>query len=566
MHILVPLNILNSVFVVTISLPVLRSVNSNIFVGSFTTAPTSFFTSTCKVRSTSSRNSFNRAFYNNHPRIINNRRFVTRSEFAQNLRSSSNSLDFLEGDNLNKLTVVQIKEILRAEGLKLSGRKVDLIERLIQHKGNNNISEIKELIVVEEDIMPRTSPRKRNNDKSNSAKNEQDESKDQELPQPNEANVSKSDIETTPKAKKAKVESQRITDRDELNKLWNAEKALQKGSYTFKIMSWNVAGLRALIRKEPNALSKLAAEHDLDVICLQETKLQESHLDDPKLKIKALLADDGYASHFSCSTAKKGYSGTCVFIKQRKDTKNGDDNGGNSSSKVQGKLDKFFVKKESCKVENSSNDAKSSDIGDIDVKDLIPLSVSMNMGKDEHDSEGRIITSEYPKFVISNLYVPNSGQNLERLTYRTKSWDKDLLHHMKELEETRNKPVIWLGDLNVAHTWQDCWNDGAKHLVKQAGTTPEERESFQQMLDNGNFVDAFRFLYPDAKGHYTYWSQRAGNRGPNKGLRLDYFICSSSLMNDEGENNGVVIRDSYMIPDQNGSDHCPVVLEMELRK
>ncbi len=554
------LNILiNSVFVVTINLPVLRSVNSNIFVGSFTAASTSFFISTCKVRSPSGRNSFNRAFYNiHHPRIINNRRFVTRSALVQNLRSSSNSLDFLEGDDLNKLTVVQIKEILRVEGLKLSGRKVDLIERLIQHKENNNIGEIKELIVIEEEIMPRTSPRKRNNDKSNSAKNEHDESKDQELQQPNEANASKSEIETTPKTKKAKVESQRITDRDELNKLWNAEEALRKGSYTFKLMSWNVAGLRALIRKEPNALSKLAVEHDLDVICLQETKLQESHLDDPKLNIKALLADDGYASHFSCSKAKKGYSGTCVFIKQRKDTKHGDD-----SSKVQGKLDKFFVKKVPSKVEKNSNYAKSSNIGDIDVKDLIPISVSMKMGKDEHDSEGRIITTEYPKFVISNLYVPNSGQNLERLTYRTKSWDKDLLNHMKELEETRNKPVIWLGDLNVAHTWQDCWNDGVKHLAKQAGTTPEERESFQQMLDNGDFVDAFRFLYPNAKGHYSYWSQRAGNRGPNKGLRLDYFICSSSLMNDEG---GVVVRDSYMIPEQNGSDHCPVVLEMELRK
>ena len=345
----------------------------------------------------------------------------------------------------------------------------------------------------------------------------------------------------------------------------------------FKIMSWNVAGLRALMRKEPNTLSKLASEHKLDVICLQETKLQESHVEDPTLKIKEILLDDGYESHFSCSTAKKGYAGTCVFVKLREDKDcgpNREDESKKNDNKVQGKLDGFFFTKTNAAKPNdkSLSEKKStaqSELGDIDIKNLIPLGVSMKMGKDDHDSEGRIITIDYPQFSITNLYVPNSGQKLERLTYRTDSWDKDLLNYLTQKESNDNKPVIWLGDLNVAHTWKDCWNDGAKHLAKQAGTTAEERQSFQEMLDNDNnscsFVDAFRFLYPDAKGHYTYWSQRANNREPNKGLRLDYFICSSSLMKDEKDKK-VVVRDSYMIHDQNGSDHCPIVLEIEIRK
>lgn len=104
--------------------------------------------------------------------------------------------------------------------------------------------------------------------------------------------------------------------------------------------------------------------------------------------------------------------------------------------------------------------------------------------------------------------------------------------------------------------------DGAKHLAKQAGVTAEERASFQAQLDAG-FVDAFRHLHPTAAGHYTYWSQRAGNRAPNKGLRLDYFVCDPRLLDDGAS---VVVRDSYMVPDQEGSDHCPAVLELEIKK
>lgn len=157
------------------------------------------------------------------------------------------------------------------------------------------------------------------------------------------------------------------------------------------------------------------------------------------------------------------------------------------------------------------------------------------------------------------MYVPNSGQGLKRLDYRVEQWDKDFLEFMQGKHD--RGPVIWLGDLNVAHKAADVWNDGAKHLENQAGVTSVERASFQAQLDAG-FVDAFRKLHPTATGHYSYWSQRAGNRSPNKGLRLDYFICSSGLFSEQSK---VIVRDSYILKDQMGSDHCPVVLELEMR-
>lgn len=367
------------------------------------------------------------------------------------------------------------------------------------------------------------------------------------------------------KAKKAKVEPQRITVRDELPKLWDAKEAMEKnGSYTFKIVSWNVAGIRALQRKHPNALSDLAKKHQIDVLCLQETKLQESHVTDPKLKLKGyILEEEGYESHWSCSKEKKGYSGTAVFIKKRNAGSATDADSGETKKKKQASLNSFFAKDSG---KDTTKMATTAIIGEIDERHLIPSDISYELGQ-EHDDEGRLISVDFPLFSIANVYVPNSGQKLDRLGYRTEKWDKDLLQFMQGKEKSLGVPVIWLGDLNVAHKAYDVWNDGAKHLAKQAGTTAEERESFQNQLDteDGAYVDAFRHLFPDAKGHYSYWSQRAGNREPNKGLRLDYFICSKSLFSDDG-NKKVLVRNSYMIPEQEGSDHCPVVLELEIRK
>jgi len=336
-----------------------------------------------------------------------------------------------------------------------------------------------------------------------------------------------------------------------------------------KIASWNVAGLRGLLKKTPTALADLVNKYDLDVLCLQETKLQEQHLSDPKLlngagTIADLLKDEGYDAYFTCSTIKKGYAGTAVFVRRHSTDEP------QKPSKKQKTLDGFFFATKVDK-EGTSGDSGAKAEGSkrsmnaelpIDPKSLVPEQVSYELGAKKHDEEGRVVVVDFPLFTFCNVYVPNSGQKLERLSYRTDEWDKDFLAFMKRKQEKRKLPVMWLGDLNVAHTNLEVWNDGAKHLPKQAGVTPEERASFQHQLDHGGFIDAFRYLHPSAKGHYSYWSQRAGNRAPNKGLRLDYFICDPSFFDDSSK---VLARDTYMLYDVEGSDHCPVVLELEIK-
>jgi exodeoxyribonuclease III len=373
-------------------------------------------------------------------------------------------------------------------------------------------------------------------------------------PQKKKAKTSspKTKKKSSPK-KKAAADHQRITERGALPRLWDANAAAENdGSYTFRIASWNVAGLRAVMKKHPAGLADLCQKHDLDMLCLQETKLQEIHLDDPKLKLRGCLSEAGYDEYWSCSRAKKGYSGTAIFVKQR---------GTKKGKKKQSDIGSFFgAPAKKSKVKGQSNvEEKGSDV----LPELVtPTDVSYNIIGKPIDEEGRTITLEFPFATITNVYVPNSGQKLERLDYRTKEWDKDFLAFHQKKESDRGLPVIWLGDLNIAHKAYDIWNDGAKHLAKQAGVTEQERVSFQEQLDAG-YIDAFRKLHPEAKGHYSYWSQRAGNREPNQGLRLDYFVCSPGLFSEESK---VVVRDSYMVPDQLGSDHAPVVLEIELKK
>jgi len=336
-----------------------------------------------------------------------------------------------------------------------------------------------------------------------------------------------------------------------------------------------------LLKKSPTALSDFVKKHgDLDLLFLQETKLQEQHLTDPKLPMIGLLEEDGYDAYYSCSTAKKGYSGTAAFVRRRGGAGLGASSGreGEDGKKDQKKkqkqktLDKFFFadKKEKGVASASATAASSTAQLPFDPCYLMPESVSYGMGIDKHDSEGRVIVMDFPHFTVANVYVPNSGQNLDRLEYRTEEWDKDWVEFMKSKQQERKVPTMWVGDLNVAHTNLEVWNDGAKHLAKQAGTTQEERSSFQGQLDDYDFVDAFRKLHPTAKGHYSYWSQRAGNRPPNKGLRLDYFICDASFFDDSDGSNPdglkIIARDSYMDYEQQGSDHCPVILELEMKE
>lgn len=495
------------------------------------------------------------------PRLLQSHRITTRAAGPLLATTAGES-------ELVNLRVPELKERLRARGLKVGGRKAELIKRLLHFQSQPSQAQ-------SSSTMP-PSKRKATMDTAAATSSSVKESV-------------ASKKKTTPAAKKkkatkakAKADHQRQTERTPIPKLWDGNAATsQSGSYTLKIMSWNVAGLRALLKNHPTALADLATRHGLDVICLQETKLQEVHVTDPKLKIGGcLLNDEGYDGYYSCSTTKKGYSGTAVFVKRRLVVEeDGDDAGAaKKGKKQQASLSSFFkagsddgkkgggAKKEEDGDEEGNIARDMDNIGDVDVKNLIPA-VSYGIDKAVHDAEGRAITLDFPQFTMTNLYVPNSGQKLDRLSYRTQEWDTHLLAYIQKKEKERNCPIIWLGDLNVAHTAKETWNEGAKHLPKSAGTTPEERASFQSQLDAG-YVDAFRHLHPDALGHYSYWSQRASNRDPNKGLRLDYFVCSKDLLvnnNDDKQESKVIVRDSYMLPDQKGSDHCPLILELEIK-
>ncbi len=179
-----------------------------------------------------------------------------------------------------------------------------------------------------------------------------------------------------------------------------------------------------------------------------------------------------------------------------------------------------------------------------------PLHVHYGIGLEEHDQEGRVITLEYDQFYLVTVYTPNSKQELERLEYRMK-WEDDFLAYMKTLE--KNKPVIFCGDLNVAHKEIDLKNPKTNH--RNAGFTDEERQKFDQLLQNG-FIDTFRYFYPDLADAYSWWSYRFKAREKNAGWRIDYFMVSDSLI---GQLKGAAIHSQVM-----GSDHCPVELTIDL--
>ena len=177
-----------------------------------------------------------------------------------------------------------------------------------------------------------------------------------------------------------------------------------------------------------------------------------------------------------------------------------------------------------------------------------PISVQYGLGIEEHDQEGRVITAEYADYYLVTVYTPNAKRDLTRLSYR-QVWEDDFLAFIKKLEET--KPVIFCGDLNVAHKEIDLANP--KTNTKNAGFTKEEREKFDQIVENG-LVDAFRYRYPDTVGAYTWWSYMGGARARNIGWRIDYFVVSEVLTSR--------IQEVKIRADVTGSDHCPVEMEM----
>ena len=178
-----------------------------------------------------------------------------------------------------------------------------------------------------------------------------------------------------------------------------------------------------------------------------------------------------------------------------------------------------------------------------------PISVTYGIGVEEHDHEGRVITAEFPEYYVITVYVPNSQRELARLDYRCK-WEEDFLNYIKGLEA--KKPVIYCGDLNVAHQEIDLKNPKSNH--QNAGFTDQERACFTKVLESG-YVDSFRYFYPDTKDAYSWWSYMFHAREKNAGWRIDYFVVSEKLKDR--------MKDAKIHSTVMGSDHCPVELEFD---
>lgn len=179
---------------------------------------------------------------------------------------------------------------------------------------------------------------------------------------------------------------------------------------------------------------------------------------------------------------------------------------------------------------------------------IMPINVSYGIGIEEHDKEGRVITIEFDKFFLVNCYTPNSKRELERLAYR-QIWEDEFRNYLIKLDKV--KPVILCGDLNVAHKEIDLKNPSTNH--HNAGFTDEEREKMTKLLDS-NFTDTFRYLYPDKKDAYSWWSYMLKSRERNIGWRIDYFIVSNSIRDE--------IKDAIIHSEVLGSDHCPIELDI----
>ncbi|AMM93271.1 exodeoxyribonuclease III [Peribacillus simplex] len=250
-----------------------------------------------------------------------------------------------------------------------------------------------------------------------------------------------------------------------------------------KLVSWNVNGIRACVKK---GFLDYFKNVDADIFCLQETKLQEGQIS---------LELEGYHQYWNYAL-KKGYSGTAIFTKEK------------------------------------------------------PLSVKYGVGEMDEEPEGRIITLEFEKFYMVNVYTPNAKRDLSRLDYRLE-WEDGMIDYLKKLDLV--KPVIFCGDLNVAHQEIDLKNP--KPNIGNSGFTNEERGKMTELLDAG-FIDTFRHFYPNQESAYTWWSYMSKVRERNIGWRIDYFIVSKRMADS--------LMEANIHCDVMGSDHCPVVLETNL--
>lgn len=263
-----------------------------------------------------------------------------------------------------------------------------------------------------------------------------------------------------------------------------------------KLYSWNVNGIRAVLSK--GLLQSFIQEHDPDILCLQETKAERGQVE---------LDLPQYHEHFF-SAVKKGYSGTAIF----------------SKTPALRYIDGFS-------------------------EDIIKKYGVTGDTYGDPNAEGRVIAAEFQDFWVVTVYTPNSKGDLSRLNLREQHWDPAFLAYMQQLEQT--KPVLFCGDLNVAHQEIDLANPAPN--VGKHGFTDEERAGFQAFL-NAGFVDTFRAAYPDKKDAYTWWTHWANARSRNIGWRIDYWLASQTIAAN--------VKNPQIHPDILGSDHCPVSIEI----
>jgi exodeoxyribonuclease III len=253
------------------------------------------------------------------------------------------------------------------------------------------------------------------------------------------------------------------------------------------LVNWNVNGIRSIIKKD---FIKDVKTMNPDILCLQETKASVEEVR------SALELFPDFKVHVNSCKTKKGYSGTTIMTK------------------------------------------------------IEPMNITCDMGVEEHDQEGRVMTAEFEKFFLVTVYTPNAGEGLKRLDYRQK-WDEEFRNYLIKLNA--KKPVVLCGDLNVAHQPIDIAR-AKENYNKSAGYTQVEIDGFVKLLGSG-FVDTFRRFYPE-EVKYTYWNYLFNARSRNVGWRIDYFIVSESIIGN--------VKDAMIYNEFHGSDHCPVAIKLEI--
>jgi exodeoxyribonuclease-3 len=279
-----------------------------------------------------------------------------------------------------------------------------------------------------------------------------------------------------------------------------------------KIFSWNINGIRAAINK--GDFQRFIESEQPDILCLQETKAKQG---------QAEIDLPDYEEYWN-DADRPGYSGTAIFVKVNHQT-------------IKPNFSRSDLEKEVFMVLYG-------------FPEFIRRKYDFADQFGDASREGRVTTLEFEKFYLVNQYTPNAKRALERLEFRAKVWDAAFLEYVQWLE--RSKPVVFCGDLNVAHQEIDLARP--KDNVGNAGFTPEERAGFQKYLDAG-FVDTFRQLHPDQVGAYTWWTWRANARARNIGWRIDYFLVSKKLAGN--------VAAAEIYPEIPGSDHCPVSLTID---